>query len=160
MTVHERIAPVIDADSLISEPDVLARWPALSKSRLRIARHTGIIAWVKGKRGSAWYRPPAIEIFIAKELEQLSIGGEHRLLDDAKHQCGHDRDLQALHAGDHGRGERSQHEARTSTPDGDAEQRDPQRGGDADQCPGHDPEPISGYTLATRPRRTSVAAFV
>jgi hypothetical protein len=57
-------------DDLISEPDVLQRWPALSKSRLRIARHTGLITWVRGKRSSAWYRPSAIETFISKELEQ------------------------------------------------------------------------------------------
>ena len=57
-------------DILISEPDVLKRWPALSKAGLLAARKTGTIAWVRGKRGSAWYRPSAIETFITKELEQ------------------------------------------------------------------------------------------
>jgi len=57
------------SDDLISEIAVLARWPALSKSRLRIARHTGLIAWVKGKRGSAWYRPSSVEDFIKRKLE-------------------------------------------------------------------------------------------
>jgi hypothetical protein len=57
-------------NDLMSEVDVLQRWPALSKSGLRAARHGGRIAWVKGKRGSAWYRPSAIETFITEELEQ------------------------------------------------------------------------------------------
>ena len=55
---------------LLSEPDVLARWPALSKCGLRAARQAGRISWVKGKRGSAWYREETIESYIAKELEQ------------------------------------------------------------------------------------------
>ncbi len=29
-----------------------------------------MIAWVRGKRSSAWYRPSAIEQFITQELEQ------------------------------------------------------------------------------------------
>jgi hypothetical protein len=57
-------------DGLMSEAAVLKCWPALSKARLRVARGVGQIAWVKGKRGSAWYRPTAIETFITKELEQ------------------------------------------------------------------------------------------
>jgi hypothetical protein len=58
------------SEPLISETEALARWPALSKSGLRSARHAGRIAWVRGKRGSAWYRPSAIETFIQQELEQ------------------------------------------------------------------------------------------
>ena len=58
------------ADPLLSERTVLERWPALSKCGLRAARQTGRIAWVRGKRGSAWYRPSAIEIFIINEMEQ------------------------------------------------------------------------------------------
>lgn len=58
------------SDHLIAEADVLARWPALSKSGLRAARHAGRIAWIRGKRGSAWYRASAIEEFIRRELEQ------------------------------------------------------------------------------------------
>jgi hypothetical protein len=42
----------------------------ISKLGLRAARHAGQIAWVRGKRGSAWYRPSAIEQFISKELEK------------------------------------------------------------------------------------------
>ena len=59
-----------ESDALMSEPDVLTRWPALSKSGLRAARHDGRIRWVRGKRGSAWYRATAIETFISQELEQ------------------------------------------------------------------------------------------
>jgi hypothetical protein len=57
-------------EPLIAEADALTKWPALSKSGLRAARHTGRIAWVRGKRGSAWYRLSAIETFIQQELEQ------------------------------------------------------------------------------------------
>jgi hypothetical protein len=56
--------------TLLSEPDVLSRWPALSKCGLRAARKTGRISWVRGKRGSAFYREEAIEQFIQKELEK------------------------------------------------------------------------------------------
>lgn len=56
-------------EQLLSEPDVLRRWPALSRAMLRSARQTGRIGWVRGKRGSPWYRPSAIETFINKELE-------------------------------------------------------------------------------------------
>jgi hypothetical protein len=59
-----------NSEELLSEATVLSRWPALSKSLLRIARQQGRISWVKGKRGSAWYRPPSVETFITKELEQ------------------------------------------------------------------------------------------
>jgi len=62
---------------LISENDVLARWPALSKSALLAARKSGRIGWVRGKRGSAWYREEAIEAFITKELEQPCHDQEH-----------------------------------------------------------------------------------
>ena len=55
---------------LIPEIEVLARWPALSKCGLRAARQARRIAWIRGKRGSAWYRLSEIEIFITKELEQ------------------------------------------------------------------------------------------
>lgn len=55
--------------ALLSESEVLARWPALSKSGLRAARKAGRISWIKGKRGSAWYREEAIETFIHEELE-------------------------------------------------------------------------------------------
>jgi hypothetical protein len=64
-------------DPLMAEADVLMRWPALSQTRLRVARHRGHIAWVKGKRGSAWYRPSAIETFITKELEQPCRADAH-----------------------------------------------------------------------------------
>jgi hypothetical protein len=57
-------------EALISEQDVLKRWPVLSGSKLLGARKSGRIAWVRGKRGAAWYRASAVEIFIAKELEQ------------------------------------------------------------------------------------------
>jgi len=57
-------------DALISEADVLTRWPALSKSKLLAARKAGRIAWVRGKRGAAWYRATSIEHFITMELEQ------------------------------------------------------------------------------------------
>jgi hypothetical protein len=58
------------AETLLSEDDVLAQWPALSKCGLRAARQAHKIGWVRGKRGSAWYRPSAIETFISEELEQ------------------------------------------------------------------------------------------
>jgi hypothetical protein len=61
-------------ETLISESDVLTRWPALSRSRLLAARESGTISWVRGKRGSAWYRSIAIENFISKELEQPCLG--------------------------------------------------------------------------------------
>jgi hypothetical protein len=61
---------VTPAEILVSERDVLTRWPALSKAGLKGARQTGKIARVRGKRGSAWYRASAIETFISKELEQ------------------------------------------------------------------------------------------
>lgn len=54
---------------LISELEVLRRWPALSKSTLRAARKAGRISWIKGKRGSAWYRVTAIKSFINAEME-------------------------------------------------------------------------------------------
>jgi hypothetical protein len=57
-------------DQLLAEQAVLTRWPALSKATLINARKSGKIAWVRGKRGSAWYRASAIEDFIKKELEQ------------------------------------------------------------------------------------------
>jgi hypothetical protein len=56
--------------SLVSEAAVLTEWPVLSKATLTRARKSGRIAWIRGKRGSAWYRPSAIEEFIKKELEQ------------------------------------------------------------------------------------------
>jgi len=59
-----------DREELLAEADVLDRWPALSKSSLRTARQQGRISWVKGKRGSAWYRASAVEKFIEKRLEQ------------------------------------------------------------------------------------------
>ena len=75
-----RIIPMADStEILLSEPDVLTRWPALAKSTLLAARKTGTIAWVRGKRGSAWYRPSAIETFITKELEQPCLGLEQTL---------------------------------------------------------------------------------
>ena len=64
------MAAIDDTEALISETDVLTRWPALSRSALLAARKAGSIAWVRGKRGSAWYRPAAVETFITKELEQ------------------------------------------------------------------------------------------
>jgi hypothetical protein len=63
-----------NSEMLISEADALKRWPPLSKSRLLAARKCGRIAWVRGKRGSAWYRPSAIETFITMELEQPCRG--------------------------------------------------------------------------------------
>jgi hypothetical protein len=59
-----------EIEALLSEADVLKRWPALSKSKLLAARKDKRIGWVRGKRGAAWYRPSAIEIFITQELEQ------------------------------------------------------------------------------------------
>jgi hypothetical protein len=67
--VSERAGSYSSA-SLISETEVLVRWPALSKAGLKAARENGKISWVRGKRGSAWYRPSAIEHFINQELEQ------------------------------------------------------------------------------------------
>jgi hypothetical protein len=57
---------------LISEAAVLKRWPLLSKHQLRAARKAGRISWIKGKRGSAWYRAIFVENFIAQELECLA----------------------------------------------------------------------------------------
>jgi hypothetical protein len=58
------------SDTLVSEADVLTRWPALSRAALLAARKSQRIGWVRGKRGSAWYRPSAVEIYISQELEQ------------------------------------------------------------------------------------------
>lgn len=58
------------AVTMISESDVLARWPALSLALLRRARKQGQISWIPGKRHSAWYRADAVEQFIANYVEQ------------------------------------------------------------------------------------------
>jgi hypothetical protein len=55
---------------LLCESDVLKRWPVLSKLKLLAARNGGRIAWVCGKRKSAWYRPSSIENYITMELEK------------------------------------------------------------------------------------------
>lgn len=60
---------MIAVDALMPESAVLNNYPVLSLSRLRRARAEGEIAWVKGKRGSAWYRPSAIETFITEHME-------------------------------------------------------------------------------------------
>lgn len=64
------LSKMTDSDPPLSEPQVLARWPLLSRDRLRAARTAFQISWVRGKRGSAWYRATAVEQFIAKELER------------------------------------------------------------------------------------------
>jgi hypothetical protein len=63
-------APLTTVEPLIAEADVLKQWPVLSRALLLAARKQGRIAWVRGKRGSPFYRPSAIEEFIHKELEQ------------------------------------------------------------------------------------------
>lgn len=55
---------------LMPEKAVLNQWPCLSLEGLRAARAAGKIAWVKGKRGSAWYRPEAIRNYIREYLEK------------------------------------------------------------------------------------------
>src|SRR5580692_5841965 len=57
-------------DEPISEKDVLDRWPLLSLEDLRAARKHGRIAWISGKRGSAWYRPSAVQIYITEFKER------------------------------------------------------------------------------------------
>ena len=56
-------------DDPIPEAQVLARWPVLSAAGLRRARLEGKIGWVRGKRGSAWFRPTAVQAYIHDFLE-------------------------------------------------------------------------------------------
>jgi hypothetical protein len=54
---------------LMDEKAVLKQWPCLSHEGLLIARKRGIISWVRGKRGSPFYRPDAVRQYIADYLE-------------------------------------------------------------------------------------------
>src|SRR6185437_7022522 len=63
-------------DTLISEREVLRRWPVLSLDDLRGARKSGRITWVAGKRGSAWYRPSAIQAYISEFKEHRCLARE------------------------------------------------------------------------------------
>jgi hypothetical protein len=68
-------------DDPISESDVLDKYPMLSIGMLRKARTEGTIAWVKGKRNSAWYRQSAVQKFIADYMESPCREAEkHRSL--------------------------------------------------------------------------------
>lgn len=60
----------LDKAELLPEKEILRRWPLLSLNHLRAARASGTIAWVRGKRGTAWYRPEAVTEYIRKYLEE------------------------------------------------------------------------------------------
>lgn len=62
---------------LLSEADVLALWPCLSRDSLLAARKARRIAWVRGKRRAPWYRPAAVRAFI-DSLEQCPVPDETR----------------------------------------------------------------------------------
>jgi hypothetical protein len=56
-------------DEPIREQAAVQNWPLLSPAGLHAARLAGKIAWIRGKRGSIWYRPSAIRAYIAEHLE-------------------------------------------------------------------------------------------
>jgi hypothetical protein len=58
------------SDVPIPEREVLVRWKCLTAYRLKRARDNNEISWVPGSRHSAWYRPCAVEVFIANVLEK------------------------------------------------------------------------------------------
>lgn len=70
---------VDDDDEPISEKDARERWGCLSASGLRAARRAGTIAWVRGPRGSAWYRPSAVRAFITTHLETRTADAPTKL---------------------------------------------------------------------------------
>jgi len=61
--------PSAAGDEPVPERSVLDRWQLLSSGGLLAARRAGKIAWIKGKRGSVWYRPSAVRDYIAAYLE-------------------------------------------------------------------------------------------
>jgi len=70
MNARAQISTAKLPDDPIPEAEVLARWPVLAASALRIARHQGKIAWIRGKRGTAWYRAEAVQSYISTYMEQ------------------------------------------------------------------------------------------
>ncbi len=66
-------------DDPIYEADVVDKYPLLSVSTLRSARKARQISWIKGKQGRAYYRPSAIEDFIANHLEMSCHAPEKTL---------------------------------------------------------------------------------
>jgi hypothetical protein len=52
----------------ISEAEALERWPFLSAHRLRLARKSGKLSWVRGKRGAPWYCEEDLAAYVKAEL--------------------------------------------------------------------------------------------
>lgn len=57
------------SDPLLSEKQVLDKYPVLSAHVLKKARKDETIAWARGKWKSPWYRVSAVETFI-RSLEK------------------------------------------------------------------------------------------
>lgn len=52
------------ADALIPEREVIVYRPCLAVSLLREARKAGMVAWTRGKRGTAWYTLEDVDSFL------------------------------------------------------------------------------------------------
>ena len=51
-------------DTLVYEAEIVLYRPCLALGLLRGARKAGLIAWTRGKRGSAWYTLADIDAFL------------------------------------------------------------------------------------------------
>ena len=55
-------------DDPLPQPEIIKRFPVLTKGRLAVARRNGEIDWVKGPRQKPFYTPSAVNAFIRDHL--------------------------------------------------------------------------------------------
>jgi hypothetical protein len=77
--MNARVHLAIDPNPLLSEAQVLDRWPMLSAGVLQRARREKAVTWHKGKRKSAWYRVSDVEAFIERKLKHECRAPENPL---------------------------------------------------------------------------------